>query len=86
MSKPYILVSKGSEEARKQLPAILAAALAGETTIITRHGREIAAVVPAAAVKTIYPSSLQTLAGSGRGLWGQASSETIAELREEWSR
>jgi prevent-host-death family protein len=78
-------VSKGAEEARQQLPAILAAASQGRTTMITRHGREIAAVVPAAAVKLDVPASLLALAGSGRGMWGANSSQAIAELRDEWN-
>jgi prevent-host-death family protein len=80
------LVSKGAEKARQQLPAILAAAAAGQTTLITRHGREIAAVVPAAELKSVKPASLLTLAGSGRHLWGADSGKTIAELRDEWKR
>lgn len=80
------LVSKGAEEARQQLPAILAAAAAGQTTMITRHGRQIAAVVPAAAIKASKPASLLALAGSGRTLWGSDSGKTIAELRDEWKR
>lgn len=79
-------VSKGAEEARQQLPAILDAAAAGRTTIITRHGRAVAAVVPATAVKPGKPASLQALAGTGRGLWGRDSSKTIARLRDEWNR
>lgn len=77
-------ISKGAEEARQQLPAILAAAAAGRTTVITRHGREIAAVVPASAIKQARPVSLLALAGSGRKLWGKDSSKTIADLRDEW--
>lgn len=80
-------ISKGAEEARQQLPAILAAAAAGRTTIITRHGRAVAAVVPAAeAARQGKPASLQALAGSGRGLWGNDSGKTIDKLRDEWSR
>ena len=79
-------VSKGAEEARQHLPAILTDAAAGRTTIITRHGRVIAAVVPAAAARQAKPASLRALAGSGRGLWGKDSSKSIAELRDEWSR
>ena len=78
------LMSKGAEEARQQLPAILAAAAEGRTTLITRHGRQIAAVVPAAELKSAKPASLLTLAGSGRHLWGTDSSKTIADLRDEW--
>ena len=78
--------TKGAEEARQQLPAILAAAAAGRTTVITRHGREIAAVVPVGAIKHARPVSLLALAGSGRGLWGRDSSRAIAALRDEWTR
>jgi prevent-host-death family protein len=37
---------KGAEEARNQLPDLLDAAEQGEATIITRHGRAIAALIP----------------------------------------
>lgn len=82
-SKP---ASKGAEEARQQLPAILADATAGRSTIITRHGRAVAAVVPARALKIRQSPTLLSLAGSGRGLWGKDSRKMIAKLREEWSR
>ncbi len=77
--------SKGAEQARQQLPAILAAAAAGQTTIITRHGRGIAAVVPLNLLKQDKTVSLNTLAGTGRGLWGKHSGVTIAQLRDEWN-
>ena len=94
MYRPYSLrmktsprpMSKGAEKARQELPSILAAAAAGRSTIITRHGREVAAVVPAASVKPLKPRPLLALAGSGRGLWGKRSARTIARLRDEWSR
>ena len=79
-------VRKGAEEARQQLPAILAAAAAGRTTLITRHGREIAAVVPASAVRSAKPVSLLALAGSGRKLWGKDSRKAVVALRDEWTR
>ncbi len=84
--KPSIqIASKGAEEARQNLPAILAAAAAGQTTFITRHGRQIAAVVPVASLKPVSPVSLLTIAGTGAGLWGKQSSKVIDELRNEWS-
>jgi hypothetical protein len=43
-------------------------------------------VVPAAAIRHAKPVSLLALAGSGRKLWGKASSEAIAALRDEWTR
>ena len=61
--------TKGAEEARKQLPALVAAAAEGRTTIITRHGRAVAAVVPASQVSPAKKQSpLTSLAGSGKGL------------------
>ena len=86
MSEPVKTVTRGAEEARQNLPAILDAAAAGRTTLITRHGREVAAVVPAASVKSATPGSLLELAGSGRKLWGSDSSKTLADLRDEWKR
>ncbi len=79
-------ISKGAEEARKQLPAILAAAALGRTTIITRHGRAVAAVVPVIEARQSKPASLQALAGSGKGLWGKDSRKTISKLRDEWKQ
>lgn len=79
-------ISKGAEEARQQLPSILAAAAAGRSTIITRHGRAVAAVVPAAALTQRKPVSLQSLAGTGCGMWGKASAQAVAKLRDEWNR
>jgi antitoxin (DNA-binding transcriptional repressor) of toxin-antitoxin stability system len=76
---------KGVEEARSQLPALLADAEKGRATIITRHGRSIAAITPVAlAGKRQRP--LSPLAGSGRGLWGKESAKTLRRLRGEWSR
>ena len=85
MKQPAKPSSKGAEQARQQLPAILAAASAGQTTIITRHGRAVAAVVPALAARMSKPASLLDLAGSGRGLWGKDSRKAINDLRDEWS-
>lgn len=76
----------GAEQARQQLPSILAAASAGHSTIITRHGRAVAAVVPPSVAKATQPVPLTTLAGTGRGLWGAHSARTIARLRDEWKR
>ena len=79
-------VSKGAEEARQQLPAILSSAESGRITFITRHGRDVAAVVPASAVQRRVPVSLLALAGTGRGMWGRGSARAIAQMRDEWNR
>ncbi len=78
---------KGAEEARNQLPDLLAAAERGQSTIITRHGKPVAALVPIAAYgATVRQQPLLPLAGSGRGLWGKDSARTIRKLRDEWGR
>lgn len=76
---------KGAEEARNQLPALLAEAEKGRTTIITRHGRSIAALVPLRTLARSSQRSLLPLAGSGKGLWGKDSRRTLRRLRNEWS-
>ncbi len=78
---------KRAEEARNHLPELLAAAERGESTLITKHGRPVAAVVPASALgAAARQEPLLPLAGSGRGLWGRDSRRTIRKLRGEWSR
>lgn len=77
----------GAEEARNRLPELLEAAEKGHTTIITRHGRPVAALMPIeAANASPRQRPLMPLGGSGRGLWGKDSSRTIRRLRDEWSR
>ena len=77
----------GAEEARKQLPALVAAAALGRTTIITKHGRAVAALVPADSITpTKKQSPITSIAGTGKGLWGKVSTSAIAKLRDEWSR
>ena len=78
---------KGVEEARSQLPALLAEAEKGRITIITRHGRSVAAIVPIArAAGERRQKSLVGLAGSGKGLWGKDSTKALRRLRDEWNR
>ena len=78
---------KGVEDARSQLPALLAEAERGRSTIITRHGRAIAAIVPVGRMTAgKRQKSLLALAGSGRGLWGRDSTRTLRKLRDEWDR
>jgi prevent-host-death family protein len=80
-------VRKGAEEARNQLPDLLDAAANGRSTIITKHGKPVAALVP---VETLAAARKQAplvpLMGSGRGLWGKDSTQTVRDIREEWDR
>ena len=78
---------EGAEEARAQLPELLDEAEKGRSTIITRHGRPIAALVPIQSYNAAAPQqSLLPLAGTGRGLWGRSNTKTLRRLREEWDR
>ncbi len=77
----------GLEQARAQLPDIAAKANAGTPSILTRHGKPFAAVVPLADLKTGQPkphTGLLALRGTGRGLWGKDSRLAVTRLREEW--
>jgi prevent-host-death family protein len=78
---------RGAEDARNQLPELLAAAEKGQSTVITKHGRPIAALIPIEEFPSIGAQlSLIALKGTGSGLWGTDSVETIRRLREEWNR
>jgi prevent-host-death family protein len=78
---------RGAEEARNQLPELLTAAQHGRQTIITRHGRPVAVLVPiSASGEATAQRSLLPLMGSGRGLYGRDSGVTLRRLRDEWNR
>lgn len=78
---------RGAEEARSQLPDLLEAAEKGQSTIITRHGRPVAALMPISAYDAaLRQQPLVPLEGSGRGLWGKNSARTLRKLRDEWNR
>jgi prevent-host-death family protein len=78
----------GFEQARAQLPTLMAQAHAGQASIITKHGKPYAAIVPLADVAQAgkrLGKGILNLQGSGKGLWGKKSSGTIAQLRDEWA-
>lgn len=77
---------RAAEEARAQLPTLLADAENGRTTIITRHGRSVAALVPVQNVGGGRQRPLTELAGSGKGLWGRDGAAAVPQLRNEWNR
>jgi prevent-host-death family protein len=80
-------VRRGAEEARTQLPDLLEAAENGHSTIITKHGRPVAAIVPLDAYHVgNRQEPLVPMEGSGRGFWGEDSRQTLSDLRDEWSR
>lgn len=81
--------SYGLEQARQQLPRIVAEAHTGTWSLITKHGKPVAAVVPLDELARLQarqrvPGGLLALAGSGRGLWGEAPEATLQALRDEW--
>jgi prevent-host-death family protein len=78
---------KGAEEARNELPALLEAAQNGRSTIITKHGRPVAAIVPVDEfVARNAQRSLLPWKATGRGLWGKRTARVLQHLRDEWSR
>ena len=77
----------GLEQARIHLPQIIAQAHTGVTSVITRHGKPYAAVVPIEDLeKTRATPGVLALRGMGKGLWGRLSGATVTELRDEWDR
>lgn len=75
------------QDASSQFATLLAEAERGSATILTRHGRPIAAIVPVGrAADGLRQKSLLGLAGSGKGLWGKDGVKTLRRLREEWQR
>ena len=81
------MLRKGAEEARNQLPHLIDAAEKGQSTIITRRGRPVAALVPIAAYgAATRQHPITPVEGSGRGLWGRNSGRTLRKLRDEWDR
>ncbi len=80
--------SIGSEDARKDLPLLLQAAERGRSTVITRHGQPVAALVPMAQYQQLArpQRSLLELAGTGKGLWGPDVRRAIREIKDEWER
>jgi len=79
----------GFEQARAQLPTLMAKAHAGQSSIITKHGKPYAAIVPLADLAQSRKRSdkaFLNLQGSGNGLWIKKSGDTIAQLRDEWGQ
>ncbi|MCX7201602.1 MAG: type II toxin-antitoxin system Phd/YefM family antitoxin [Burkholderiales bacterium] len=79
----------GLEQARAQLPRIAAEAHAGHTSVITRHGEPMAAVVPMSLLQSwqagrIRKGGILALRGTGRHMWLEGAGQTVANLRDEW--
>lgn len=80
----------GLEQARAQLPLIVSEAQAGGYSVITKHGKPCAAVVPLQDLEKLRaaqqaPHGLLSLRGTGRGLWGTGGAgHAVAALRDNW--
>jgi prevent-host-death family protein len=79
----------GLEQARAHLPHIAAEARAGHTSVITRHGEPIAAVVPVSFLRAeqagrVRKGGILALRGTGRHMWPAGAGRTVAEMRDEW--
>ena len=61
--------SLGVEEARRRLPELLTKAEAGEQTIIKRHNRPVAALVPIHQRPAAQRRSVLSLRGTGKTAW-----------------
>jgi len=80
----------GLEQARSKLPLIASEAVAGYSTVITRHGKPVAVVVPVAQwrdqqARSLKQAGVLALRGSGCGLWPQGAAPSVSQLREEWA-
>ena len=80
------IANYGLEQARIQLPNIVSNAHAGIRSIITKHGKPYAAIVPLQDVlkSSVDTSGILALRGTGRGLWGTDAGQTVSALRDEW--
>ena len=75
----------GLEQARAQLPKLVSLAEAGGRSVITRHGKPCAAIVPVQDLALRAPGGmLLALRGSGAGLWGAEAAAAVQALRDEW--
>ncbi len=77
--------SLGLEKARANLSALAEQAHAGKTSVITRHGKPYAAIVPLSVAQARHGgASLLDLRGSGKHLWKNSAAKIVGRLRREW--
>lgn len=75
----------GSQAARAKFSELVELAHHGSPTVILKHGRPYAALVPISKmVASPGRISVLSLSGTGVGLWGDRSSRSIACVRDEW--
>ena len=79
------IAKHGAEQARKRFPSLIEEAARGNATLITKHGKPYAALVPASAITGRRGGAdILALRGSGKGLWGRSVGRTIKRMRDEW--
>ena len=77
----------GADEARTNLPALLDKARTGTATVITRRGQPCAVLMPIECIpEPGRAPSILDLEGTGKGMWGADSRQTVRALRDEWDR
>lgn len=77
--------TRGVQEARKELPALIEAAHRGSTTIITKHGEPYAALVPVNEARAIGRGvTVAQLRGTGRKIWKKDAAAEVSRMRDEW--
>lgn len=77
--------TKGVQEARQELPALIEAAHRGSTTIITKHGKPYAAIVPVNETRGSHRGvTVAQLRGSGKKIWKKDAADEVTRLRNEW--
>jgi prevent-host-death family protein len=78
--------SLGIETSRRRLPELASAAHNGQTTVITKHGKPFAALVPLAQLQSNrkLPRAWIALRGAGKGVWGSKPAGAVDALRREW--
>jgi antitoxin (DNA-binding transcriptional repressor) of toxin-antitoxin stability system len=79
----------GIEVGRSTLPQLAQRAYAGEPSLLTKHGKPYAAIVPpqlladAQVLERLRKPRFLSLRGSGKGLWGAQPAALIAALRDD---
>jgi antitoxin (DNA-binding transcriptional repressor) of toxin-antitoxin stability system len=67
------------------LPELASRAHAGEPSLLTRHGKPYAAIVPPDVLnKAKRRARFLVLRGTGKGLWGPTPASEVAAIRDEW--
>ena len=79
------ITTVGIEQGRNTLPQLALRAFGGEPCVLTKHGKPYAAIVPLEMVQRaqMRKSNFSALRGTGKGLWGDAPAQMIADMRDE---